>query len=263
MHGAVGCSELGDSRRRRDADVRLRLGRLRPSTARSRRRREPADLDECNGHTTEADGYHYHANSAAENQVVECLVGQTVDGGDAGRRRRRPPPGGGPPAAATRHPRPPFPIRAHHDTADDRRNARSAGPHGRSCAARPSNTATARPPTPRATQQATDERRRLLRPQTRTRHERDRGEQRRPWPRRSRHRRVRRGFAHRRHHDGRHAPSRTAARRSATSSRSRACLDTVDTDGPYCPDTVADREGSGSGTATNRACTTSTPTSGI
>ncbi len=39
-----------------------------------------ADLDECNGHATEADGYHYHANNAAENQVVECLIGQTVAG---------------------------------------------------------------------------------------------------------------------------------------------------------------------------------------
>ncbi|MBK8293444.1 MAG: hypothetical protein IPK93_01200 [Solirubrobacterales bacterium] len=53
---------------------------------------EPADLDECNGHTTKADGYHYHANDAAKNQVVQCLVGQTVAGDEAGG-----PPGGGPP----------------------------------------------------------------------------------------------------------------------------------------------------------------------
>ena len=45
------------------------------------------DLDECNGHTTDAAGYHYHANSAAENQVIECLVGQSVatEGGRPGR----------------------------------------------------------------------------------------------------------------------------------------------------------------------------------
>ena len=55
-----------------------------------------ADLDECNGHTTDAAGYHYHANSAAENQVIECLIGQTVAGaGDAGGGPGGPPPGGG------------------------------------------------------------------------------------------------------------------------------------------------------------------------
>jgi hypothetical protein len=57
---------------------------------------EAAGLDECNGHTTDADGYHYHANDAAENQVVECLIGQTVTGADgaAGAAGGGPPPGG-------------------------------------------------------------------------------------------------------------------------------------------------------------------------
>ena len=53
----------------------------------------PDDLDECNGHTTEAAGYHYHANPAAENQVIACLVGQTAESEDAA---------GGPPTAAAR-----------------------------------------------------------------------------------------------------------------------------------------------------------------
>ena len=38
------------------------------------------ELDACNGHETETEGYHYHANSAEQNQVIECLVGQTVAG---------------------------------------------------------------------------------------------------------------------------------------------------------------------------------------
>ncbi|PFG34457.1 YHYH protein [Sanguibacter antarcticus] len=50
---------------------------------------EAAGLDECNGHTTEEAGYHYHANSAEKNQVIECFVGQSVAGDEAG--------GGGPP----------------------------------------------------------------------------------------------------------------------------------------------------------------------
>ena len=43
-----------------------------------------AELDECNGHTTDADGYHYHANSAAENQVITCFIGQSVAGDELG-----------------------------------------------------------------------------------------------------------------------------------------------------------------------------------
>ena len=51
------------------------------------------ELDECNGHTTEEFGYHYHANPAEENGVLTCFMGVTVQGqggGDGG------PGGGGP-----------------------------------------------------------------------------------------------------------------------------------------------------------------------
>ena len=49
-------------------------------------------VDECGGHTTEALGYHYHAQSAEKNQVISCLVGQFVATDDGGA------PAGGPPA---------------------------------------------------------------------------------------------------------------------------------------------------------------------
>ncbi len=54
-----------------------------------------ADLDECNGHETEI-GYHYHANGAEQNLVIECLIGQTVatagaGGGGGGGGGARPP----------------------------------------------------------------------------------------------------------------------------------------------------------------------------
>ena len=55
-----------------------------------------ANLDECNGHTTAADGYHYHANTAEKNLVVQCLIGQTVAGTEGGPGGGGPP-GGGPP----------------------------------------------------------------------------------------------------------------------------------------------------------------------
>ena len=41
-------------------------------------------LDECGGHTTEALGYHYHAQSAEKNLVIKCLVGQYVATDDGG-----------------------------------------------------------------------------------------------------------------------------------------------------------------------------------
>ncbi len=77
MHGAVGCSEVGEAA---EGDTPIFGYALDGYALHSPfdAGEEPADLDECNGHTTDADGYHYHANSAEKNQVVQCLVGQTV-----------------------------------------------------------------------------------------------------------------------------------------------------------------------------------------
>jgi hypothetical protein len=48
-------------------------------------------LDECNGRTTEADGYHYYAQSPETNRVVKCFRGLTaVD--DSARGQGGPPP---------------------------------------------------------------------------------------------------------------------------------------------------------------------------
>ncbi len=92
LHGAVGCSELDAVA---DGDTAMFAyamdGYAIHSPFEDDAALEAAGLDECNGHTTEAAGYHYHANSAEQNQVVECLVGQTVAGNDAGG------PGGPPP----------------------------------------------------------------------------------------------------------------------------------------------------------------------
>ena len=49
-----------------------------------------AGLDECQGHTTEADGYHYHAAAVEENAILSCFTGVTVEGTGPGRG-----PGGG------------------------------------------------------------------------------------------------------------------------------------------------------------------------
>ncbi len=99
MHGAVGCSEVGEAV---DGDPAMfgyaMDGYAVHSPFDDADAEAAADLDECNGHTTEAAGYHYHANSSSENQVIECLIGQTVagaDGAGGGGRPGGPPPGDG------------------------------------------------------------------------------------------------------------------------------------------------------------------------
>lgn len=50
-----------------------------------------AALDECNGHSTTSDGYHYHANDAAVNQILPCLMGEYVATSNAGGPPQGPP----------------------------------------------------------------------------------------------------------------------------------------------------------------------------
>lgn len=52
-------------------------------------------LDECNGHTTDELGYHYHANNIEENATLTCLMGEVAEGQDAGGRPAGPADGGG------------------------------------------------------------------------------------------------------------------------------------------------------------------------
>ena len=59
-----------------------------------------AVLDECNGHSTASEGYHYHANNAAKNAILPCLMGEYVSTGGEGGRPQGPPPGGAPGGAA-------------------------------------------------------------------------------------------------------------------------------------------------------------------
>ena len=96
LHGAVGCSEIDATTDGDPAMFGYALdGYALHSPFEDEAALEAAGLDECNGHTTEADGYHYHANDASENQVVECLIGQTVTGAtDAAGGPGGPPPEG-------------------------------------------------------------------------------------------------------------------------------------------------------------------------
>jgi hypothetical protein len=85
MHGAVGCSEVGDAAEGDTPMFGYAMDGYPVHSPLADADLE-AGLDECNGHTTDADGYHYHANSAEQNQVISCLVGQSVasEGGRPG-----------------------------------------------------------------------------------------------------------------------------------------------------------------------------------
>jgi len=48
-------------------------------------------LDECNGRTTKADGYHYYAQSAEKNRIVKCFMGLTAV--DSSKTAQNGPPG--------------------------------------------------------------------------------------------------------------------------------------------------------------------------
>ena len=95
LHGAVGCSTLEDLSEGASAMFAYAMDGFPVYTALDDG--DSADLDTCNGHETDELGYHYHANDAAENQVIQCLIGQTVAGADGAPEvggPGGPPPGG-------------------------------------------------------------------------------------------------------------------------------------------------------------------------
>ncbi len=78
LHGAVGCSEVGEAEEGETPIFAYALDGYPIHSPLDAEAEAAADLDECNGHTTEADGYHYHANPAEENGVLTCFTGVTV-----------------------------------------------------------------------------------------------------------------------------------------------------------------------------------------
>ena len=89
LHGAVGCSERGAA----TGTETPQFGDAMDGVPVHSPLANTAALDGCNGHTTAQDGYHYHAQNAAKNLVIKCMVGQTVATAQGA-------PGGGPPTQA-------------------------------------------------------------------------------------------------------------------------------------------------------------------
>lgn len=90
LHGARGCSEVGEAEDGETPIFAYALDGYPIHSPLSDEEAAEADLDECNGHTTDELGYHYHANPAEENSVINCFKGLIVASESDG------PGGGGP-----------------------------------------------------------------------------------------------------------------------------------------------------------------------
>lgn len=88
LHGAVGCGEVGEAPEGETPIFAYALDGVPIHSPLDEETAAVTELDECNGHTTEEYGYHYHANPAEENGVLTCFMGLTVqtqgDGGEGG-----------------------------------------------------------------------------------------------------------------------------------------------------------------------------------
>ncbi len=82
VHGTAGCSEVGDAPEGETAPFAYALDGFTVH--------EPyedgtdVELDECNGHTSEEYGYHYHASPLEDNATLTCLNGLTSAEANAG-----------------------------------------------------------------------------------------------------------------------------------------------------------------------------------
>ena len=95
LHGALGCSEVGEAVEGETPIFAYAMDGYAIHSPLSEEMAAETELDECNGHTTEELGYHYHASPAEENAVLTCLKGLTVEGAMRGPGRGGPRPGPG------------------------------------------------------------------------------------------------------------------------------------------------------------------------
>ncbi|MGB5916913.1 MAG: YHYH protein [Phormidesmis sp.] len=93
LHGARGCSEVGEAVDGETPIFAYAMDGYAIHSPLSEEATAAVNLDECNGHTTDELGYHYHAAPAEDNGVLTCLKGVTVEAAAGG---RGPGPGPGP-----------------------------------------------------------------------------------------------------------------------------------------------------------------------
>lgn len=78
LHGARGCSEVGAAADGETPIFAYALDGYPIHSPLDAAAATTAGLDQCQGHTTEMLGYHYHAAGAEENGVLSCFRGVTV-----------------------------------------------------------------------------------------------------------------------------------------------------------------------------------------
>ena len=84
LHGATGCSEVGEASDGETPAFAIAIDGYAIHSPLDDADVADADLDQCNGHTTDELGYHYHANQPEENAVLSCFTGETTATADAG-----------------------------------------------------------------------------------------------------------------------------------------------------------------------------------
>lgn len=80
LHGATGCSEVGEATDGETPVFAIAMDGYAIHSPLDEGDVVEANLDECNGHSTDELGYHYHANSAEQNAVLSCFTGTTTGG---------------------------------------------------------------------------------------------------------------------------------------------------------------------------------------
>lgn len=88
IHGAAGCSEVGEAEAGETPIFAYALDGYPIHSPLDEAAEAAADLDACNGHTTEELGYHYHAGRTQSNAILSCFVGETAAGTAGGRGAR-------------------------------------------------------------------------------------------------------------------------------------------------------------------------------
>ncbi len=91
LHRARGCSEVGEAVDGETPIFAYALDGFAVHSPLDEAAEAAAGLDDCQGHTTEADGYHYHAAAVEKNAMLSCFTGVLVEGTGRGAG-----PGGGP-----------------------------------------------------------------------------------------------------------------------------------------------------------------------
>ena len=82
VHGTAGCSDVGEAPEGETSPFAYAIDGF--TIHAPYEEGSEVELDECNGHTSDEYGYHYHAAALEDNATLTCLMGVITEGQDAG-----------------------------------------------------------------------------------------------------------------------------------------------------------------------------------